>query len=97
SFLNNKSSKEKKPSSETHSLLFIIHEFSKTIHQETLINIKSKNTTKYYLSFLVRFSDFIKDKHEMLQLAEMNEIIFHEFIEWTNFINGQNLKPGSIN
>lgn len=97
SFLKNKSTKEQKTSSESYSLLFIIHEFLKTIHQETLINIKSKNTTKYYLSFLIRFSDFIKEKHEMLQLAEMNEIIFHEFVEWTNIKNRQNLKPGSIN
>ncbi|MDN4607957.1 tyrosine-type recombinase/integrase [Sporosarcina highlanderae] len=97
-FLNNNSSNHLvEPRSENYPLLFIIQEFSKTIDQETLINVKSKNTTNYYSSFLRRFREFIMEKHESLQMAELNEVIFHEFVEWTNTINGQNLKPGSIN
>lgn len=75
----------------------VINKFITNINKDILLEIKSTNTVKYYISFLLRFSDFIDNKYKDLLFIDLNEIIFHEFIENTNEINRSKLSHGSIN
>lgn len=80
-----------------YTLDFVLEEFTKSIQLNSLIKVKSKNTTKYYLSFIQRFQLFITEKHSNLMFYHLNEIVFNQFIEWTNMFNGKSLHPNSIN
>ena len=79
------------------TLEVVISEFTKSIKNEALIEVKSKNTTKYYLSFLQRFQLFVAKKHTDLLFHNLNEKVFHQFIEWINENNGSKLNQNSIN
>lgn len=75
----------------------VINEFIININKDALLEIKSSNTIKYYLSFLLRFMKFINEKYPDLLFIDLNEIIFHKFIGYTNEINNSKLSHGSIN
>lgn len=76
------------------TVLNIIDEFIYFLNRNELLEIKSSNTTKYYISFLLRFKQYIEEQNKDLLFKNLNEIIFYDFI---NESSGIKLKHSSIN
>ncbi|GGA40605.1 tyrosine-type recombinase/integrase [Psychrobacillus lasiicapitis] len=79
---------------QTFTVLHIIDDFISMLNRNEFLKIKSKDTMKYYLSFLKRFKNYIEDKYIDLPFKDLNEIIFYNFINDTSTTN---LKHSSIN
>lgn len=76
------------------TLSHVINEFIIHLSSTELLGIKSRNTTKYYLSFLIRLQQYVDNQHKDILFSELNEIIFYDFINETAKIK---LKHSSIN
>lgn len=96
-YLNNKSKSPLIPDSTQYSAVYVINEFINSIQKSNLLQIKSMNTVKYYLSFLLRFKQYIDENHKDILFSDLNEILFNNFIQFTNQINESKLTHGSFN
>lgn len=67
-----------------HTLLQIIDFFIEYLVKYKVLGIKSSTTIKYYLSFLLRFKEFILRYNKEILFKDLNEIIFNEFLHDTN-------------
>ena len=86
-----------KPLDNNFTVLNIMEKFIHHISLGNEIKIKSKNTVKYYVSFLNRFKDFISEYHPSLLLKDLNEVIFYNYINKTNTETKKPLSRSSIN
>lgn len=77
---------------QSHNAIIVIEEFINSLIRQELTHVKSKNTVKYYISFLKRIRDYIGIKNGELLFSELNEELLYNFIE----SNGT-LKRSSIN
>lgn len=77
--VNNKESISNHHNTIRCTALFVIDKFIESIKKQKIIRVKSKNTTKYYLSFLLRLKVFISEKHPNLLFSEMNEKFLYDF------------------
>jgi site-specific recombinase XerD len=75
----------------------VIDKFICSIESNGLLKVKSKDTIKYYLSFLSRFKKYIIEEHKEILFADINEIIFNGFIERINANNKKNIKHSTYN
>lgn len=75
----------------------VIQKFIANIRNGENLDFMSHNTTKYYLSFLNRFSKFLVRNYDNLSFIDLNEVIFHKFIAQINSENEKKLSLGSIN
>jgi site-specific recombinase XerD len=57
----------------------VIESFANSILKQDIRRIKSKNTIKYYLSFLHRFITFLHKDYKDIQFANLNEEIIYQF------------------
>jgi site-specific recombinase XerD len=62
----------------------VIESFANSLLIQDIRKIKSKNTIKYYLSFLHRFILFLKKNYENIPFEDLNEEIIYRFIDETN-------------
>lgn len=61
--------------------LSVIEEFVNSLLLQEIRNVKSKNTVKYYLSFLKRLRKYILQVNQDLLFSEINEELLYDFID----------------
>jgi len=64
--------------------LEVIEHFTQSLLHQKLRKIKSKNTVKYYLSFLLRLNGFLNKNHKDLLFEDFNEEVIYGFIDEIN-------------
>ncbi|MGM0836749.1 MAG: tyrosine-type recombinase/integrase [Bacillota bacterium] len=80
-FINNKRDGNVAHVNESLTALFVIDDFINTLLRQEIIGVKSKNTVKYYLSFLKRLKDYIISNNKELLFSEINEALLYNMTE----------------
>ncbi|MGB5945314.1 tyrosine-type recombinase/integrase [Paenisporosarcina sp.] len=102
-FISYIDSKSEKPNEsiiedkDQNTLIYVIDRYISVLKQNDLLQIKSKNTTKYYLSFLTRLKQFINIRNKDLLFSQFNEVVFNDFINDININKNIKISHGSIN
>lgn len=96
-YMKNNSSSTPVMENEQYSATYVVNEFISNIEKDNLLQIKSSDTVKYYLSFLYRFNNFLNENHKEKLFLDLNEKVFYNFVEHTNRVNNSPLAQSSIN